>query len=117
MKAKSIEADELTHDRYRLVIQHFFVSLGVRADRDLSMLQPTEIAKFRDAEASKRSRSTADLSLKVLACLEESVRQNLLAVNPASRVSILKSREKAMRRAFTVSEIKRILRACREDAE
>jgi integrase len=36
----------------------------------------------------------------------------LLTVNPAARVKLLKLRDKSARRAFTLSEIKRILKAC-----
>ena len=50
-------------------------------------------------------------------CLTEAVRQGLLAVNPAVRVKLLKSSKESKRRAFTLSEIKRILRACDDDRE
>jgi integrase len=50
-------------------------------------------------------------------CLGEAVRQGLLAVNPAVRVKLLKSTAESKRRAFTLEEIKRILRACDDDAE
>jgi len=50
-------------------------------------------------------------------CFGEAVRQGLLAVNPAVRVPVLKSRDKSARRAFTLPEIKRILKACGDDAE
>src|SRR5262249_55200756 len=60
----------------------------------------------------------ANLSLKVLrVCFGEAVRQGLLAVNPAMRVPVLKTRDKSARRAFTLSEIKRILKACGDDTE
>ena len=38
-------------------------------------------------------------------------------MNPAVRVPVLKSRDKSARRAFTLPEIKRILKACGDDAE
>ena len=50
-------------------------------------------------------------------CFGEAVRQGLLAVNPAVRVPFLKTRDKSARRAFSLSEIKRILKACGDDAE
>ena len=46
-------------------------------------------------------------------CFGEAGRQGLLTVNPASRVKLLKSSKESKRRAFTLSEIKRILRARR----
>jgi integrase len=50
-------------------------------------------------------------------CFGEAVKQGLLTVNPGVRVPVLKTRDKSARRAFTLPEIKRILRACGEDAE
>ena len=50
-------------------------------------------------------------------CFGEAVRQGLLAVNPGARVKLLKLRDKSARRAFTLSEIKRILKACGDNAE
>jgi hypothetical protein len=58
------------------------------------------------------------LGVKVLLiCLGEAVRQGLLAVNPAVRVKLLKSNAESKRRAFTLAEIKRILKACSDETE
>ena len=81
-------------------------------------MQASDIARFRDREAKELSCATANLSLKVLrVCFGEAVRQSLLGVNPAVRVAVLKLCDKSARRAFTLSEIKRILKACGEDTE
>ncbi len=118
LEAKAIETEESTAARYARIVKRFLESLGPKAGRDLSALQATDVSKFRDHEAKALSRATANLSLKVLrVCFGEAVRHGLLPVNPAVRVSVLKSREKSARRAFTVSEIKRILGACSDDAE
>ena len=118
LEAKAIEAEQSTHDRYRRIVERFVEFLGARSKRDLSTLQASDITRFRDREAKELSRATANLSLKVLrVCFGEAVRQGLLAVNPAVRVSVLKLRGKSARRAFTLSEIKRILKACGDDAE
>ena len=118
LQAKAIEAEESTHDRYKRIVERFTEFLGAKAGRDLSTLQASDIARFRDREAKERARATANLSLKVLrVCFGEAVRQDLLAVNPGARVKLLKLRDKSARRAFTLSEIKRILKACGEDAE
>ena len=50
-------------------------------------------------------------------CLGEAVRQGLLAVDPAVRVKLLKSTAESKRRAFTLNEITRILKACGDDTE
>src|SRR5262249_42769603 len=66
--------------------------------------------------ASFCSKNLADRR-KDRVCLGEAVRQGLLAVNPAVRVPVFKLRGKSARRAFTLSEIKRILKACSDDIE
>ena len=118
-EAKAIETEESTHARYKRVIERFTSFLGeAKSKRDLSTLQASDVARFRDREAKELSRSTANLGVKVLRiCLGEAVRQGLLAVNPAVRVKLLKSTAESKRRAFTLNEIKRILRACGDDTE
>ena len=118
-EAKAIETEESTHARYKRVIERFTGFLGeAKSKRDLSTLQASDVARFRDREAKELSRSTANLGVKVLRiCLGEAVRQGLLAVNPAVRVKLLKSTAESKRRAFTLAEIKRILRACGDDTE
>jgi integrase len=118
-EAKAIETEESTHARYKRVIERFTGFLGeAKSKRDLSTLQASDVARFRDREAKELSRSTANLGVKVLRiCLGEAVRQGLLAVNPAVRVKLLKSTAESRRRAFTLAEIKRILRACGDDTE
>src|SRR5438552_4011400 len=118
LQAKSIEAEQSTHERYQRIVERFTEFLGAKAHRDLSTLQANDIGRFRDREAKELSRATANLSLKVLrVCFGEAVRRGLVAVNPAVRVPVLKTRDKSARRAFSLSEIKRILKACGGDAE
>jgi integrase len=118
LQAKAIEAGQSTHDRYKRIAQHFTEFLGAKSKRDLSTLQASDVARFRDREAKERARATANLSLKVLrVCLGEAVRQGLLTVNPAVRVKLLKGAAESKRRAFTLSEIKRILKACGDNVE
>jgi integrase len=118
-EAKAIETEESTHARYKRVIERFTGFLSeAKSKRDLSTLQTSDVARFRDREAKELSRSTANLGVKVLRiCLGEAVRQGLLAVNPAVRVKLLKSTTESKRRAFTLDEIRRILTACGDDAE
>src|SRR5215831_10128719 len=118
-EAKAIETEESTHARYKRVIERFIGFLGEsKSKRDLSTLQASDVVRFRDREAKGLSRSTANLSVKVLRiCLGEAVRQGVLAVNPAVRVKLLKSTAESKRRAFTLAEIKRVLKACDNDIE
>src|SRR4030095_1098601 len=100
------------------IVEGFIGLIGQKARRDLSTLQATDIARFRDRQANELSRSTANLGVRVLrVCFGEALKQGLLAVNPAVRVPVLKLRDKSARRAFTPDEIKRILKACGDDAE
>jgi integrase len=119
LQAKAIEAGETTHARYKRVIERFTDFLGdAKSSRDLATSQASDVARFRDREAKELSRSTANLGVKVLRiCLGEAVRQGLLTVNPAVRVKLLKSTTESKRRAFTLAEIKRILKACGDDLE
>ena len=118
-EAKAIETEESTYLRYKRVIERFIGFLGeAKSKRDLSTLQTSDIARFRDREGKELSRSTANLNVKVLRmCFGEAVRQGLLTVNPAARVKLLKSSKESKRRAFTLPEIKRILKACGDDIE
>ena len=119
LEAKSIEAEETTHARYKRVIERFSGFLGeAKSNRDLDTLQASDIVRFRDCEVKERARATANLRVKVLrVCFGEAVRQGLLTVNPAVRVKLLKSTAESKRRPFTLAEIKRILKAREHDQE
>ena len=119
LQAKAIEAEESTYARYAHIVNRFTDFLGEsKSKRDLSTLQASDIARFRDRESKERARATANLSLKVLrVCFGETVRQGLLTINPAARVKLLKSSKESKRRPFTLSEIKRVLKACGDDSE
>jgi integrase len=116
--SKALEASEGTHLRYARVVERFLAFIAKRANRDLSMLSAGDMLGFRDHELKERSRGTANLSVKVLrVCLGEAVRQGLLGRNVAQRVKIVSASSGSKRRDFTLSEIKRILRACGDDLE
>jgi integrase len=118
-EAKAIETEESTHARYKRVIERFADFLGdAKVTRDLATLRESDVARFRDHEAKELSRSTANLCVKVLRiCFGEAVRRKLLTSNPAAGVKLLKSAKESKRRAFTLAEIKRILKACGDDTE
>ncbi len=53
LQAKSIEAEESTHARYKRIVDRFTEFLGgAKSNRDLSTLQANDIARFRDREAT-----------------------------------------------------------------
>jgi integrase len=59
--------------------------------------------------------STANLSIQVLrVCFHDAVKQKLITTNPASDVKLLDS-DDAKRRAFTIPEIQRVLKACDDE--
>ena len=52
VEAKAIETEQSTHARYQRVIERFTGFLGeAKSKRDLSTLQASDIARFRDREA------------------------------------------------------------------
>jgi hypothetical protein len=51
LQSKSIEAEQSTHVRYARIIERFIDLIGVKAKRDISTLQTSDIARFRDREA------------------------------------------------------------------
>src|SRR5262245_47874326 len=65
-EAKEIETSHSTHTRYAHIVEGFIDSLGPKASRDLSTLQASDIARFRNHQANFLSRATANLSVRVL---------------------------------------------------
>jgi len=66
LEAKKVETAQSSYERYRYVVEHFTGFLGeTKSKRDVATLQSSDIARFRDHEASERSRATANFSLKV----------------------------------------------------
>src|SRR5262245_28605991 len=62
LEVKLIEAEETTHVRYKRVIERFTGFLGeAKSTRDISTLQASDVARFRDREAKERARTTANL--------------------------------------------------------
>jgi integrase len=119
LQTKSVKTEKSTHARYQRIIERFLEFLSKeKSNRDLRALHDTDIEKFHIREAKELSRATADLSLKVLrVCFGSALKKRLLAVNPAASVEIIGSNGDSKRRAFTISEIKRILKACGDSVE
>lgn len=117
VRGKEIETAPSTYSRYRSVVSHFLGSLGNSAEKDVSLVRAAEISRFRDAQATSLSVSSANLAVKVIrSCLASAVRHGLLATNVASTVKTLKRRGAAARRDLTLSEIQRVLAVC-DDVE
>jgi integrase len=119
LQTKSVKTEKSTHARYQRIIDRFLEFIGKdKANRDLRALPDDDVERFHTREAKELSRATADLSLKVLrVCFGAAVKKRLLAINPAASVETIGSNGDSKRRAFTLSEIKRILKACGDDVE
>src|SRR5262245_26573522 len=107
------ETAPTTGDKYSRAIDSCIESLGNRAEVDISAITARDIVKFRDKLATHLSASTANLALKIVRmALKDATADCLVSANVALGVRPVKSAEEnAQRRAFTLPEIKRLLRA------
>jgi integrase len=118
LESKKNEVEPSTLNRYKCVIDRFIAFLGAKGSRDLGMLDSGDVLEFRDDEATQLARGSANLSVRILrACFGDALKQNVNYGNPAANVKMLKGSKESQRRAFTLDEIKRILKACEHDAE
>ena len=115
LESKSLEAEPRTHDRYETCIKRFLQFLGPKADEDLESLSVNDVLRFRDEVAKRLSAGSTNLELKILrACLYAAQRQDLMEKNVAAKVEILKQRGEAKRRAFSLDEVRKVLKQCDE---
>src|SRR5208283_3876789 len=113
LESKSVEAEPRTHERYESSIRSFLGFLGPKANQDLESLSVNDVLGFRDAVAKRLSTGSTNLELKVLrACLYAAQRQDLVEKNVAAKVEALKQRGEAKRRAFTLDEVRKVLKQC-----
>jgi len=110
LEGKKIESAPDTVERYRCALDSFFEFLGAKAEKDLTLLRPLDVTRFRDQLAKTKSRNTANLCIKVLrAAFNAAVKAELIGTNPAKAVDKLKLQGESARRPFTVAELKRVL--------
>ena len=118
LKRKELETDWRTHERYKGVVDQFIDYLGNKKNRDLVQITPADVAGFRDATARRLATGTANLTLKIIrVAFAQARRDGLIESNPAERVTLLKrTRENdARRRAFTLPELRRILKVANDE--
>jgi integrase len=116
--SKRKEVEPSTLNRYQCVIDQFTAFLGAKCNRDIGMLDSGDVLEFRDDEAKHLARATANLAVRVLRiCFGDALKQGVNYGNPAAGVKMLKGSKESKRRAFTLDEVKRILKACEHDVE
>jgi len=114
LEGKKIESSQDTVERYRNVLDNFYEYIGPKAEKDLMLLRPLDVQRFRDEQAKTKSRNTANLSIKVLrAAFNAAMKAELIGTNPAKAVDKLKLQGENARRPFTDAELKHVLDACR----
>lgn len=102
-----------TYQAYAQVSRDFLASLGPKADRDISQVTRSDVAKYRDHVASITSAVNANKLLKYLRVgLGAAWKDGLMQDNPAAKVDRLsrKDSESTARRPFTLQELKTILK-------
>jgi integrase len=118
IESKANEVEHSTLSRYQCVIDRFVAFLGAKSNHDIGMLDSGDVLEFRDDEAKQLARGTANLSVRILrSCFGDALKQNVNYGNPAAGVKMLKGSKESTRRAFTLDEVKRILKACEHDVE
>jgi integrase len=118
VESKKREVAPSTLMRYQNVIDRFIAFLGAKCSRDLATLDSGDMLEFRNNEAKHLARETANLSIRILGiCFGDAMKQGVIGGNPAVSVKMLKGSKESTRRAFTLNEIKRILKACEHDQE
>jgi integrase len=101
--------------RYSTVVRNFLEFLGPRAGEEVSVIAPSDIRQFRDHQASRMSATSANFSVKIVRnAFKTAIRERLLTENPAAVdfIDPIKRRnENHRRRAFTFSELEKLLAA------
>ena len=116
LESKSIALTESSYSRYERIALSFIDFIGKKAEKDLSTIQASDVAKWRDHVSKSLSASTANLSLKCLrVCFNDAIQVDLITKNPASKVKLIEKSLESQKRQLTIPEIKRVLEACDEE--
>jgi integrase len=112
---KQGETTESTLTRYQEVVRRFESFLGPkRSAQDVSRLDVSDFAKFRDELAKTVTAGTTNLCIKIMSsAMKAAWREGLIGDNPAAKIERLKPRRKDVdrRRPFTLKELKTLLEA------
>ena len=102
-----------TFRAYTQVARDFITSLGTKADRDISQITRSDVAKYRDTVAAATSTTNANKLLKYLRVgLGAAWKDGLVQDNAAAKVDRLprNEAEQTVRRPFTLPELKTVLK-------
>jgi integrase len=104
-----------SQDRYAKVAERFLASLGVKSDRDLSVVNADDVARFTTELAEKLSPNSARLGFKIARMmLSAAVKRQVISANPAAGLPTPKARKLSERRPFTMAELRALLSAAGE---
>ena len=111
------EVSTSTWLKYERAGKLLLLSLGGKASHDIAEVRQADIARFRDEQGERVTRSTANNYLKIVRIVFAAAEADgLLLRNEAKAVKRLKVANEAIaRRAFTLPELKRILAHCDEE--
>jgi integrase len=113
---KRMEASEKTFLRYRKVIEQLLEFLGPRADRDITLLTAKELNQFKSALSKRLSPATVNVAIKIIrSALNHAHVAGYVQTNEAKKIAILKGSRQGNRKAFTLSQLKRILKVADEE--
>jgi integrase len=106
-----------TWDKYQMTAKQLFTALGGKADLDMAALRQEDLAQFRNREAKRVSKSTANHSLKIVRVFFAAAERDGVVLRNVARL-VRKERDskgEQARRAFTLPELKRILDKCDDE--
>ncbi len=117
MERSKAEVSPSTWAKYAQTVKLFLEFLEGKADQDITTIRQEDISRFRDAQAQRVARSTANVFLKILRVIFTTAEADGVIVrNEARHVKLLKvANEQNGRRAFTLPELKGILEHCNDE--
>lgn len=106
-----------TWDKYQRTAEQLYAALGGKADADMGALRQDDVALFRNTEAKRVSKSTANQALKIVRVFFAAAERDGVVPRNVARLVRKERDSKAdrMRRAFTLPELKRVLAKCDDE--
>lgn len=106
-----------TYAKYRTTAEQLFASLGSRADGEMAAVTQEDISRFRNDEAKRVSRATANHALKIVRVFFAAAERDGVITRNAARL-VRKERDRKAERArrpFTLPELRRVLAKCDDE--